>query len=529
MAYVIYNARIHTLNPAQPVATALAIDGEKICATGTDADIRREFSSAEAFNAEERVIIPGLTDAHIHLQTYALGLQKIDCETSTRIECLERVAERAQHARPRTWILGHGWNQNNWPEGFGDPTELDGFAPHNPVFLTAKSLHAGWANSLAMRLAGIKAKTKDPEGGRIGRKPDGSPNGILYESAMDLVANSIPKMTTLQVEQAILSAQPLLLQMGLTGAHDFDRGQCFLALQHLHKKGQLQLRVTKSIPLEDLKNVVQLKLSTGLGDTTLRIGSVKGFADGALGPHTAAMLTPYEDDPHNTGILMLTTEDLYKYGRIAVEAGLSLAIHAIGDRAVREVLQAFSQLRKYEAARPVTKGPLRHRIEHVQVIHPDDKARLAELGVIASMQPIHATSDMEMADKYWGKRAALSYAWRTQLDYGAILAFGSDAPVESPNPFWGIHAAVTRRRPDGSPGIEGWQPQEKISLQHALEAYTTGPAYLAGVENHLGRLSPGYLADLIVLPSRLLSEHPDNIYQLRPQAVMIAGEWVWQQ
>ena len=530
MAYVIHNARIHSLYPDQPVATALAIEGDKICSIGSDADILDQFPSAQAYNAEGHVIIPGLTDAHIHLGQYALGLLKVDCETPTRRECLERVAERAQRANPGAWILGHGWNQNNWPEGFGDPSDLDDYAPRNPVYLTAKSLHAGWANSRAMRMAGIKAKTKDPQGGRLGRNPDGSPNGILFESAMDLVANKIPKMTTAQVEQAILNAQSLLLQMGLTGVHDFDRSQCFLALQHLHKSGLLQLRVTKSIPLEDLSSAVKLRLRTGMGDAMLRIGAVKGFADGALGPHTAAMLAPYEDDPRNSGILMLDAEALYQQGRIAVEAGLSLAIHAIGDRAVREVLQAFSKLRDYEANRALPhQESLRHRIEHVQVIHPDDQARLAELGLIASMQPIHATSDMAMADRFWGKRAALSYAWRTQLERGAVLAFGSDAPVESPNPFWGLHAAITRRRADGHPGEPGWYPEQRLSIEEALHGFTTGPAYATGLEHSVGRLAPGYLADLLVLDTDIFHCDPMQIKETRPVATMIGGAWVWQQ
>jgi predicted amidohydrolase YtcJ len=530
MAYVIHNARIHTLNPDQPIANALAIDGESIQAVGSDTDICSVYGSAKIYNAEGRTIIPGLTDAHIHLETYALGLQKVDCETSSRAECLERVAERARNSPAGAWILGHGWNQNSWPEGFGDPQELDAYSPHNPVYLTAKSLHAGWANSAALRLAGIHAQTADPARGRLGRTPDGSPNGILFECAMDLVAQVVPEASIAQVEQAILKAQSLLLQMGLTGVHDFDRRRCFTALQHLHQQDQLHLRVSKSIPLEDLSHAVQLGLRTGFGDTMLCIGPVKGFADGALGPHTAAMFSPYEDDPQNSGILMLDAEELVEHGREAVCAGLSLAIHAIGDRAVHEVLKAFSQLRAYEAAQfPAPSERLRHRIEHVQLIHPADRARLAELGVIASMQPIHATSDMLMADKFWGERAALSYAWRTKLDHGAILAFGSDAPVESPNPFWGLYAAVTRRRADGSPGPEGWYPAQRLDRFEALQGFTSGPAYATGMEKRLGKLAPGFLADLIILDRDIFDCDADQIKDIRPAATMLGGAWVWGQ
>jgi predicted amidohydrolase YtcJ len=444
------------------------------------------------------------------------------------------VAERARSTPPDAWILGHGWNQNNWPEGFGTAADLDAAAPQHPVYLTAKSLHAAWANSVALDLAGLGPATPDPPAGRLGRDAHGRPDGILLENAMQLVAGVIPEPSAEQVTRAIREAQPVLWRMGLTGAHDFDRRRCFVALQSLHARGELRLRVTKSIPLEDLPHAAALGLRSGFGDDFLRIGQVKAFADGALGPQTAAMLQPYEGDSGNRGMLMLDAEELFEHGRLAVESGLGLAVHAIGDRANHEVLNAFAQLREYEhkhlsgAQSPGT-GRLRHRIEHVQVLHPDDAARLEELQVIASMQPVHATSDMLMADRHWGERAALAYAWRTQLDHGAALAFGSDAPVESPNPFWGLHAAVTRRRPDGSPGPQGWYPEQRLAVEEALQAYTSGAAYAAGLEDRLGRLAPGCLADLLVLEADPFACDPDQLLELRPQATMVGGEWVYKE
>jgi predicted amidohydrolase YtcJ len=239
------------------------------------------------------------------------------------------------------------------------------------------------------------------------------------------------------------------------------------------------------------------------------------------------MLQPYEGEPENRGMLMLDAEDLFEHGRLAVESGLSLAVHAIGDQANHEVLNAYAQLREFEMERRPGLPPLRHRIEHVQLIHPRDVHRLASLGVIASMQPIHATSDMHMADRYWGERAALAYAWRAQLDRGAALAFGSDAPVESPNPFWGLHAAVTRRRGDGSPGPEGWIPAQRLAVAEAIRAYTFGPAYAAGLEKRLGRLAPGYLADLLVLDADPFESEPDLLRDIRPVATMVGGNWVY--
>jgi hypothetical protein len=243
------------------------------------------------------------------------------------------------------------------------------------------------------------------------------------------------------------------------------------------------------------------------------------------------MLQPYESEADNRGILMLDSETLFEQGRSAVENGLSLAVHAIGDHANHEVLKAYSQLREHEQQSSVNstrrEGPLRHRLEHVQILHPDDIPSLASLDVIASMQPIHATSDYEAADRYWGNRARYAYAWRTLLDQGTLLAFGSDAPVESPNPFWGLHAAVTRRRADGSPGSNGWYPEQKLTLSAALQGFTSGAAYAAGMEDRLGKLSPGYLADLIILDKNIFECEPDDIRSIRPLGTMIAGSWVY--
>jgi predicted amidohydrolase YtcJ len=260
----------------------------------------------------------------------------------------------------------------------------------------------------------------------------------------------------------------------------------------------------------------------------LRIGGIKTFADGALGPRTAAMIQPYTGEPNNTGILLLDAEELYEVGIQAVENGLSLAVHAIGDRANHEVLNAIRELRKQESKIGAWHtSPLRHRVEHVQVIHPDDAGRYAALGVIASMQPVHIVSDMETADRYWGDRAAFSYGWRMQLDHGATLAFGSDAPVESPNPFWGLHAAITRRQPDGRPSGDGWYPEQNITLLEALKAYTSGAAYATYMEDWLGILAPGYLADLLVLDNDPFTCSPDELREIQPLATMVGGEWVF--
>jgi predicted amidohydrolase YtcJ len=271
---------------------------------------------------------------------------------------------------------------------------------------------------------------------------------------------------------------------------------------------------------------VAIGLRTGFGSCYLRIGSVKMFADGALGPRTAAMLQPYVNEPENTGILTLDSEEILEAGQHAARSGLSLAIHAIGDRANHEVLNAYAHLRQYEQAEHLPH--LRHRIEHVQILHPDDVSRLASLQVIASVQPLHATSDMLMADRFWGQRSAGAYAYGSLRDAGTALAFGSDAPVEQPNPFLGIHAAVTRRRSNGAPHPAGWYPRERLSLMETLHGFTTGPAFAANLENRLGRLAPGYYADLIVMPEDPFQLSEDMLHTVQPCATMVGGEWVWQ-
>jgi hypothetical protein len=525
---LLYNANIYTLDAETPLAPAMLIDGGRIAALGDAHTLQQDYPRIrQRLNLGGRAVIPGLVDAHIHLQHYALGLQKVNCETGSRPECLERVAARAQTTPPGEWILGHGWNQNRWQDGFGTAAELDQIAPASPVYLTAKSLHAAWASSQALRLAGVDRETPDPPGGKIGRDGQGNPDGILFENAMRLVENAIPLPGVQAISDALQQAFPVLWAMGISGVHDFDRRDCFSALQSLRLQGKLQLRVLKSIPFESLEHAAALGLRSGFGDDYLRIGSLKAFADGALGPRTAAMLQPYESEPGNHGMLLLDGEEVFEHGCAAVQNGLSLAVHAIGDRANHEVLNALAQLRAYEQLHGLPR--LRHRIEHVQLIHPQDAARLANNDILASMQPIHATSDMHMADQYWGDRSRYAYAWRTQLDYGAKLVFGSDAPVESPNPFLSLHAAVTRRRLDGSPGPQGWYPEQRLSLLEALQAYTSGPAYAAGWEQQQGKLLPGYFADLVVLNEDIFQIPVEKIAHTHPLATMIGGRWVFQE
>lgn len=515
------NANIYTLDDRHPTANALLIENGHFAGVG---DIS-QFQTISHHNLIEIdldgcTVLPGLTDAHIHLENYGFALQKINCEVDTLAECLARVFDQVQRTLPGVWILGHGWNQNNWQSGFPSTKELDQITTNHPIYLTAKSLHAAWVNRVTLQKAGITRSTPDPEGGKIQRDIDGEPTGILFETAMLLVTRVIPEPTLPNTVEALNIAQKSLLSMGITGVHDFDRSRCFSALQVLNSQGDLCIRVLKSVPLEFLHSAVDLGLRTGFGDDWLRLGSIKAFADGALGPHTAAMLQPYENEPENVGILMLDQEELFEHGRLATQNGLSLAVHAIGDRAVHEILNAYEQLRRYEHENKLPQ--LRHRMEHVQLIHDVDRKRLAELNIVASMQPIHAISDMDMADTYWGARSAGAYAWKNQVDAGAVLAFGSDAPVDHPNPFWGLHAAITRKRFNAA---QPWYPEQRIDLHSAIKAYTIGAAYTSGMESKLGQIKAGFLADLVVLEQDPYRIHPDEIYHLLPLKTMVGGAW----
>lgn len=525
---VLFNGKIRTQDAARPLVSALALIGERIVATGTDADM---LALAGAGTARDDLggqhVIPGLTDAHVHWAMTARSLSEVDVFELPSIEAaLERVAQRVARTAPGDWITGNGWSQDFWPEPrFPTAAQLDRVAPANPVFLNAKSGHAAWVNSAALRRAGIDENTPDPDGGFIGRDEGGRPDGTLFETAMELVSEHIPEPDPEQLADMMASAQQLALAAGLTGLHDFDGPDCLRALQIMRERGELALRVTKQINCEWIDAALQTGLRSGFGDDWLRIGAQKIFADGALGPRTALMLVPYDDDPSNLGVAVVEREEMQALVGRAAAAGLATTIHAIGDRAVHDVLDVFEISRQEEAARGQRRDELRHRIEHVQIIHPQDLPRLAELDVIASMQPQHATSDYPAAESAWGERVRFSYNIRAQLQAGARIALGSDSPVEPIAPLQGMYAAIARRRADGSPGPDGWLPGLRLTAAETLRGYTLGPAWATGMEDRLGRLAPGYLADLVLLERDLLRCDPEEIPATRVLGAMVGGVW----
>jgi predicted amidohydrolase YtcJ len=526
---VLYNGHIYTQEAQQAYATAVAIRHNRIVAVGDDeAVLALAGPEAEQLDLNGRCVTPGLVDAHVHFQNYALYRQRLHLDgASSLAEALQRIAAHPAPGTADQWLLGRGWSQAQWPEGiFPTAADLDRLVPHAPVYLGHKSGHAAWVNSRALRLARIDENTPDPPGGQIQRDESGRPTGILFEEAAGLVTQHIPQPTEAELAAAMRSAQEHCWSVGLTGIHDFDGRACFRALQSLRQAGELGLRVVKNIPVYRFEHAVGVGLRSGYGDDWLRIGGVKIFADGALGPRTAAMLEPYEGEPDNRGITVTDKEEMMAVASEASRNGLSVAVHAIGDRANHDVLDVYEAVRREEQERSTAStARLRHRIEHAQILHPDDLERLAQLNVIASMQPIHATSDMEMAGRHWGERARTSYAWRTLRDTGALLVFGSDAPVEPIEPLLGIHAAVTRRRLDGAPGPDGWYPEQRLTMAETIHAFTLAAAITAGQEGRQGSIRPGKLADLTIFDQDIFSMPPDELPSVTIAGTMVDGRF----
>jgi len=524
---ILYNANIYTEYSAQRNPTAVLINDNRIIAVGQDSEILNKYGSlSEAINLRGMTIWPGLCDSHLHLQHLSESLNSIDCETDTIDECLERIIAKVNSQLHQSWIRGHGWNQNQWSNSaYGTASQLDQITGDHPAFLTSKSLHAAWVNSKALKMANISSSSPDPPGGEIQRDKNGVPTGILLESAVDLIQKLIPPPTPDELARQLEQLQTYFWQMGLTSVHDFDGDLSYAALKILYESNSLSLRIVKNMPYADLSDLIHQGITSGSGDDIFRMGSLKLFADGALGPQTASMLSSYEGSD-SVGLLLLDAEELFNIGQQAVMGGWGLAVHAIGDRANQEVLKAFGRIREFEKTRSLPH--YYHRIEHVQCIKPEDQIKLKELGITASVQPIHCTSDMYTADKYWANRTQYTYPFSSFDELGVFMLFGSDAPVESCNPFWGLHSAVTRRRKDGTPNVNGWHPEQRISLQTALEAYSGNPAIQAGMGDRLGQIRPGYLADLIILPVDPFTINPHDIYSIAPVMTMVNGNIVFQ-
>ncbi len=521
------NGHIYTNDSSSPWAEAILVRGEQILAVGDDDEVSAlADKGATIVDLEKHFVMPGFNDAHVHiggagedwLAVRLNGVQNVP-------ELQKRLAAAVAEHKEGDWITGSGWDHTFWPEKkFPNRQQLDAVSPKNPVIFGHISGHVAVANSLALQLAGITAATANPAGGEIEKDAKGEPTGMLKEdSAMHLVYSKIPPASMEQRQKGIELALADLAKFGVTSAQDNSAWEDFLTYRALKNDGKLTVRITEWLPFPaPLEKLEQMRRDGGTTDPWLRTGALKMVTDGALGSRTAAMLAPYSDDPATSGILTMPAEKLKALAIERDKVGFQLNFHAIGDFANRVSLDAF------EAAAKVN-GPRdrRDRIEHAQVVAPADFPRFAKLQVIASMQPSHETSDMRWAEQRVGpERAKGAYAWATMQKFGIRLAFGTDYDVEPISPFRGLYACVTRELPEGGPQ-GGWQPQEKISLDDCIRAYTSGSAYGEFMEGKKGELKAGEFADFIVLSSDLTKAQPREYVNSKVLRTVVGGRIVY--
>lgn len=441
--------------------------------------------------------LPGLADAHVHLEAMARLRMEVDLSTARSAgDALARVRRHAESLPPGAWVLGRGWYQDGWTgDRLPDRRQLDDAAGGRPAFLLRRDAHSAWLSSAGLAAAGIGRDTPDPPGGVVDRDAGGDATGIVRENAVQVVQRCLPRPDARRLDEAMAAVLRGLARLGLTSVHSMDPSTTFASLSRLHGRRPLPVRVSWNLPAQRLEHAERLGLRAGLGDDHLRIWGVKAFLDGSLGSRTAEMLD-------GSGVQVMPQDELQELARRCAAAGLNLCLHAIGDGAVRRALDALEPLAgSWPGWRP--------RIEHAQCVHPADLRRFRRAGVVASMQPAHAVTDREVADREWGERTRDAYAWRALLDAGTVLAFGSDAPVEAADPLLGLDAAVGWRR------RAGWHPQLALTRSQVLRAYTWGTAYAAGMEDRLGRLRPGFLCDLTV------------VHDGRVAATVVAGQVTW--
>lgn len=514
---IVTNARLWSGVPL-PDADALAVVNGRLAAIGRAADVNAwRGPRTRVIDAAERTVTPGLCDAHVHLLAWARALDELDLGgCATRQDALARVARHVSERPGDGTIVGRGWQSDAW-EAAPDHASLDLVTGDRPVLLHGKDYHSLWVNGAVLKATGITRDTPDPSGGRIERDASGAPTGVLREHAVRLVAE-LERAAARPAREPLGAAIAKLHAHGVTAVHDFEGAEAFHALREVSGGASPSLRVLMHLPHASLDHALAVGLESGVGDDAFRVGAIKLFADGTLGSRTAALLEPY-DGTDERGLDLLSDAELRDAVARAFAGGLSVAVHAIGDRAVRRSLDAF------QAARDrIPSLALPPRIEHAQLIADDDVPRFAALGVAASMQPAHCTSDVPLANRWWSTRTRRSYPWQSLLASGALLAFGSDAPVEPPSVAAGLAAALTRRRLDGG----AYAPEQCVDLDRALAAYTRGPAMLAGGWPRVGCLAPGAWADFVIWNGDLHALEPDDLGAARPALTALAGAVVYE-
>jgi predicted amidohydrolase YtcJ len=526
---IITNAKIWTVDKARPQAEALAVVGERIVAVGSAAEVDAwQGPQTKILDAKGKLLLPGFNDAHVHFVDGGSGLEEVQLkDAGSPEEFAKRIGERAKNTPKGEWITGGNWDEQKWsPPNLPTKELIDPVTPDTPVWVNRHDGHESLANSVTLRLASITAKTPDPPGGQIVRDAHGNPTGVLRDAAQSLVEKIRPPLTRARRMHAIHLGLEHAASLGVTSAQDknppYDDVKAYAELA---EKSELTVRMYVAPMETDWKDQAKIGVRHAFGTSFLRMGAVKGYADGSLGSETAYFFDPYTDDPKSHGLL---SEEMHPPSAMlarlkgADAAGLQLCVHAIGDRGISMILDMFEQIEKANG-----KHDRRWRIEHAQHLAAKDFARFARLGVIASVQPYHAIDDGRWAEKRIGPdRIKRTYAFRTFLDDGVHLAFGTDWPVAPLSPMWGIYAAVTRATLDGK-NPDGWVPEQKISVAEAIDAYTLGSAYAEFQEKEKGSITAGKLADFVVLSDDIFKIPPEQIKNVKVQATYLGGKVVY--
>lgn len=521
----IVNARIWTGDTRKPWADALAATGDRITLVGSSAEVKKLVSPAtRVVDATGMMVVPGFIDSHVHFITGGFGLASVQLrDARTPSEFIKRIKDYAATLPAGAWVTEGNWDHEQWGGELPRRDWIDSVTPNNPVWVNRLDGHMSLANGAALRAAGVVAETPEVTGGTIVRAANGAPSGILKDNAQSLVARVVPEPSPEQVDRAVDAAMRYVAGNGVTSVHNMGTWADVVAFDRVRASGRMATRIYAAVPLSTWQQLRDTVAARGRGDAWLHIGSLKGFVDGSLGSHTAAMLEPFSDASTDKGLFVNTLEDLYAWTAGADRAGLHVLVHAIGDRAIREQLGIFERVAHENGARD-----RRFRIEHLQHIAPADIPRVAQLGVIASMQPYHAIDDGRWAEKVIGhERSRTTYAFRSLIDARARLAFGSDWFVAPATPLEGIYAAVTRRTIDEkNPG--GWIPEQKITVEEALRAYTRDAAYAEFAEKEKGTLAAGMLADFVIVDRDLTRVAPETIRDAKIVMTVVGGRLVFE-
>jgi predicted amidohydrolase YtcJ len=526
---IVTNARIYTVDDSRPVVSAMAIRDGRIAFTGSAREaMALKGAGTKVVDAAGRTVIPGMVDAHAHLLGLGQSLRTVPLYGAKSYdEVIARVVARAKGVPAGQWVIGRGWDQNQWGDTrFPTHDALSRALPNNPVYLTRVDGHAGLANAAAMRAAGVSAASKDPSGGRVERTPSGDPTGVFVDNAKDLVEGAIPRETREETRSEIKAAIAESQRYGLVGLHDAGESRATIDLmEEMAKAGEIPFRLNVMISDDSaaLLHYFARGPQRALYDNHLWISSIKLYADGALGSRGAALLEPYTDDPKNSGLLITAPAHIQDVATRALRAGFQVATHAIGDRGNRLVLDAYAA-----ALAMVPTADHRFRIEHAQIINHDDIPRFAELGVIPSMQAVHQTSDMYWAGNRLGQGRLLgAYAWRSLLNTGIVIPNGSDAPVEAINPLLSFHSAVARQDAENWPA-GGWMNEQRMTREEALKSMTIWPAFAGFQEGTMGSLAPGKLADFVILDRDIMTVADRDILGTSVVATYISGKAVYE-